>query len=276
MKKILRNYFLLFKEGILMEFKTIILEKKDQLATITFNRPEAMNASNAQSIADMAAAVANIEADDNILATIVTGGTEVFAAGGDIKYFSEAGHLEMESFIAKCHAINDTIAASPKPFIAAIGGMALGGGMEIALACDIRIAADNAIFGMPEINIGIIPGAGGTQRLPRVVGSGWARHLILTGEMINAETALSIGLVTKLVPKDELLGATEKLAKSLSRKSPMGIRSAIKCINMSETSDMPTGLAYEQKAWAFLFSGSDRAEGMKAFLEKRRPVYINR
>lgn len=259
-----------------MEFKTLILEKEGYLATITFNRPEAMNASNQQSIADLTAAVADVEADENIKAVIMTGGTKVFAAGGDIKYFSEAGHLEMETFIAKCHAVHDTMAASAKPYVAAIAGLALGGGLEMALACDIRIATDNAIFGLPEINIGIIPGAGGTQRLPRVVGSGWARHLVLTGEMIDAKTAFKIGLVTKIVTVDELMDAAKKMAKGLANKSPMGVRSAKKCLNLSETTDMPTGLAYEQKAWAFLFSGSDRAEGMKAFLEKRKPVYINK
>lgn len=256
-----------------MEFKTLILEKEGYLATIMFNRPEAMNASNQQSIADLTVAIADIEADDNIKSVIVWGGPKVFAAGGDIKYFSEAGHLEMESFIAKCHAVHDSIAASTKPYVAAIAGLALGGGLEIALACDIRIATDNAIFGLPEINIGIIPGAGGTQRLPRIVGSGWARHLILTGEMIDAKTAFKIGLITKITTVDELMDTAKKMAKGLANRSPMGIRSAKKCIALSETTDMPTGLAYEQKAWAFLFSGTDRAEGMKAFLEKRKPVY---
>lgn len=259
-----------------MEFQTLLLEKDGYLATITFNRPEAMNASNQQTNADLLAAVADVEADDNIKAVIMTGGPQVFAAGGDIKYFSTAGHLEMEAFIAKCHLVHDIMANSAKPYIAAIAGPALGGGLEMALACDIRIAAENAIFGLPEINIGIIPGAGGTQRLPRVVGSGWAKHLVLTGDMIDAKTAFKIGLVTKVVAPDALMETAKKTAKGLAQKSQMGIRSAKKCLNLSETTDMPTGMAYEQKAWAFLFSGSDRAEGMKAFLEKRKPNYVNK
>ncbi|HWQ75920.1 MAG TPA: enoyl-CoA hydratase-related protein [Syntrophomonas sp.] len=259
-----------------MEYKSLIVTKEDGLATVFFNRPEAMNATNQQSIADLTAAITDIEADDSILAVIMTGGEKVFAAGGDIKYFSEAGHLEMEAFIAKCHAVHDIMAASAKPYVAAIGGLALGGGCEMALACDIRIAAESAIFGFPEINIGIIPGAGGTQRLPRVVGSGWARQLVLTGDMIDAKTAFKIGLVTKVVPVEELMATAKKTAKSLAKKSPMGIRSAKKCLAMSETADMPSALAYEQKAWAFCFSGSDRAEGMKAFLEKRKPTFVNR
>ncbi len=256
-----------------MEFKTLILEKVDYLATITFNRPEAMNASNSQSVTDLTDAIADIEADDNIKAIILWGGPKVFAAGGDIKFMMEASPLDSEAFIARCHALHDRIAASPKPYIAAIAGLALGGGLELALACDIRIATDNAILGLPEINLGIIPGAGGTQRLPRVVGSGWARHLILTGEMIDVQTAFKIGLVTKVVPNEELLEAAKKFAKALAYKSPLAMRTAKKCLANSENIDLPSGLAYEQKAWAFLFSGADQTEGMKAFLEKRKPVY---
>lgn len=257
-----------------MEFKTLIYEVTDGIATVTFNRPEAMNSSNALSVAELNQAVDMIEADDSVRVAIMWGGTKVFAAGGDIKYMSEADPLEMEKFIAGAHAMHDKIAASPKPYIAAIAGLALGGGCEMALACDIRIAAQGAILGQPEINLGIIPGAGGTQRLSRVVGGGWARHLILTGEMIDVDTAFKIGLVTKIVPSaDELLEAATKLAKSLKYKSPLALQAAKKCVAMSETTDMPSGLAYEQKAWSFLFCSQDQTEGMKAFLEKRRPVY---
>jgi len=256
-----------------MEFKTLIYEKVDGVATVTFNRPEAMNASNAASVTELSKAVDIIENDDEVRAVVFTGGTNVFAAGGDIKYMSEADAQEMERFIARAHALHDRIAASSKPYIAAIAGLALGGGCELALACDIRIAADNAILGQPEINLAIIPGAGGTQRLPRVVGSGWARHLILTGEMIDAQTALKIGLVTKVVAVDELLETARKLAKSLGHKSPGAMSAAKKCLLLSETTDLAAGLAYEQKAWAFLFCSEDQTEGMKAFLEKRRPQY---
>lgn len=264
------------EECVFMEFKSLIYEKFDSVVMMTFNRPEAMNSSNAQSVSELSLAVDQIEADDTVRAAIFTGGPNIFAAGGDIKYMSEADPLEMEKFIARAHALHDRIAASPKPYIAAIGGLALGGGCELALACDIRIAAENAILGQPEINLSIIPGAGGTQRLPRVVGSGWARHLILTGEMIDAQTALKIGLVTKVVPADELLDTAKKLAKSLSYKSPLAMAAAKKCLLMSETTDLSTGLAYEQKAWSFLFCGQDQTEGMKAFLEKRKPSYTGK
>lgn len=259
-----------------MELKTLIYDNADGIATVTFNRPEAMNASNARSVAELNQVVDAIEADESVKAVIMWGGTKVFAAGGDIKYMSEANPLEMEKFIAGAHAMHDKIAASPKPYIAAIAGLALGGGCELALACDIRIAAEGAVLGQPEINLGIIPGAGGTQRLTRVVGSGWARHLILTGEMIDVDTAFKIGLVTKIVPVDQLLETATKLAKSLKYKSPLAMQAAKKCLALSDTTDLPAGLAYEQKAWSFLFCSEDQTEGMKAFLEKRRPAYSGR
>lgn len=256
-----------------MNLETLIYEKSDNLAIITFNRPEAMNASNFKSIDELDAVINEIESDDSVKAIVIWGGKKFFAAGGDIKYMVEAKPLEMEEFIAKCHALHDKIASSPKPYVAAIAGLALGGGCELALACDIRIASENAVMGLPEINLAIIPGAGGTQRLPRVVGSGWARHLILTGEMIDVETAFKIGLVTKVVPLDELLESAKKIAKSLSFKSQIALRTAKKCLQYSENTDMASGLAYEQKAWSFLFCSDDQSEGMKSFLEKRRPIY---
>jgi enoyl-CoA hydratase len=264
------------KGGVGMEFQTLYLEKFDYLATITFNRAEAMNALNAQSITDLTDAVNDIEADDAIKVVIIWGGPKVFAAGGDINFFAEAGHLEIEAFIAKCYILHDKIAASSKPYVAALAGMALGGGLALALACDIRIASDSAVLGLPEINLGIIPGAGGTQRLPRMVGSGWARHLILTGDMIDVHTAFNIGLVTNVVPVDELLESAQKVAKSLAFKSTLAMRAAKKCIQKSDNADLPTGLAYEQKSWAFLYSSEDQAEGMKAFIEKRKPKYTGK
>ncbi len=259
-----------------MDLQTLIYEKGDGIATITFNRPKEMNSTNELVIDELTKVVDDANADDEVGAVIVTGGTNIFAAGGDIKYMSEANALVAERFIGKCHRMMDSMASSPKPYIAAIGGLALGGGCEMALACDIRLAADNAIFGQPEINLAIIPGGGGTQRLSRVVGSGWARHLILTGEMIDAQAALKIGLVTKVVPVDELIATATKYAKSLGRKSKGAMAAAKKCLLLSDTTDLATGLAYEQKAWAFLFGGEDQTEGMKAFLEKRRPAYTGK
>jgi enoyl-CoA hydratase len=261
------------EEDMEMEYETLILEKEGTLATIMFNRPEAMNILDLQFIDDLSASIADIEADDNIKAVIIWGGPKIFAAGGDLKFLAEADQLEMEVFIKRCNDNHDKIAASRKPYVAAIAGLALGGGVELALACDVRIAADNAIMGLPETNNAIIPGAGGTQRLPRVVGSGWAKHMILTGEKIDVQTAFKIGLVTKVVTTAELLDTARRMALGLAARSPMAIRTAKKCLANSENTDLPSALAYEQKAWALLFAGADQTEGMKAFLEKRKPVY---
>jgi len=256
-----------------MELQTLILEKENAVATIAFSRPEVMNIFNLQFIDDLSASLTEVEADDDIKAVIIWGGPKVFAAGGDLKDLVDAEPLEMEVFIERSQHNHDTIAYSRKPYIAAIAGPCLGGGLELALACDIRIATDNAILGLPEINNGIIPGGGGTQRLPRVVGSGWARHLLLTGERIDAPTAFAIGLVTKVVTTETLLETSRKLALDLAAKSPMAIRTAKKCLSNAENLELPSGLAYEQKVWALLFSGTDQKEGMQAYLEKRKPVY---
>jgi len=260
-----------------MEFETLTLDRRDSLAIITYNRPETMNASNSHSSADLSAVIDEIEADAQIKAVILWGGSKVFAVGDEIKFILEANPLETEAFVARCNTIHNKIEASSKPYVAAIAGMALGGGLETALACDIRIATENAVLGLPQINLGIIPGAGGTQRLPRIVGSGWANHFIMTGEMIDAQTAFRIGLVTRLVPIYEpLLDAAENIAKSLAFKSPLAMRAAKKCVQKSKNTDLLTGLAYEQKSWAYLFSSEDQTEGMKSFIEKRKPNYCGK
>lgn len=256
-----------------MEFATLILEKEGPLATIMLNRPEAMNILDLKLIEELFICISDIEADEQIRSVIISGGPKVFAAGGDLKYLMEAGPLEMEAFIIRCNENYNKIAASPKAYVAAVAGLTFGGGLELALACDIRIAADNAVFSLPETNNAITPGAGGTQRLPRVVRSGWGRHLILTGERIDAQTALTIGLTTRIVKPEELLATARQIALQLAEKSPMAIRTAKKCLAKSENRNLAAGLAYEQMAWAFLFAGTDRREGMQAFIEKRKAVY---
>lgn len=256
-----------------MQYENILFVKENGIGIITLNRPQALNATNAQLVMELSTLWDEIEKDDTVRAVIITGSPKAFAAGGDIKFMSSATPLAMEGFIAKAHEMHDKIAFSSKPVVAAIAGLALGGGCELALACDIRIAAENAKFGQPEINLGIIPGAGGTQRLGRLVGAGWARHLILTGMMIDAQAALQIGLVTKVVALEELMHEAKKLASELAAKGAVAMSTAKKCMNHSENVDLPSGLAYEQKAWAFLFSTEDQKEGMEAFLEKRLPVF---
>lgn len=257
-----------------MELETLVLKKTDSLAIITFNQAEAVNnVAYYQFISDLDKAVSKIEDDDQVKAVILWGGPKVFSTGGKIKFMLHADPLEMESYIARCHQLHNKIDHSCKSYVAAIAGMALGIGMETALACDIRIATENAVMGLPQINLGIIPGTGGTQRLPRIVGSGWAKHLIMTGEIIDAQTAFKIGLVTKLTSSDQLLDEAKKIVSSLAFKSPLALQAAKKCVEISQNTNMPTGLAYEQKSWAFLFSSEDQTEGVQAFIEKRKPIY---
>jgi len=259
-----------------MGFKNLLYEKGDGVGIVTLNRPQALNATNLEVIEELNLLFDEIVNDKEVRAVVVTGGTKVFAAGGDVKYMSEASPIEMEDFIGKCHSIQDKVAFSDKPVIAAIAGMALGGGCELALSCDIRIAAETAKFGQPEINLGIIPGAGGTQRLTRLVGPGWARYLIMTGRVINANQALNIGLINEVVPVDELIPRAKKLAAELAAKSPVAMRMAKSCMNMAGNVDLPSGLLFEQKVWSFLFSSEDQKEGMNAFLEKRKPCFIGK
>jgi len=259
-----------------MELKTLLYEKDAGIGIITLNRPKTMNALNDELIRELSALMDNIGADNEVQALIITGGDKVFAAGGDIAFMSTADSLQAEKFIEAIRAAFDKIEKLNKPVIAAISGLALGGGSELALTCDIRIAAEGTLFGQPEINLGIIPGAGGTQRLTRTVGLGWAKYMVMTGSTIDTDTAFRIGLITAVVPKDKLIDEAKKIAGILAGKSPVAMKAAQKCINFGMNVDLPSGLTYEMKTWASLFSTEDQKEGMKAFLEKRKPVYKGR
>lgn len=256
-----------------MEFNTLLYEKENGIGIITLNRPKAFNALNDEIMRELGQLLDAIAADDEVKAVILTGGNKAFAAGGDIAYMLNADPLKAEAFIALCHKTIDKIENLDKPVIAAIAGLALGGGCELAMGCDIRIAAEGTKFGQPEINLGIMPGAGGTQRLARLVGPGWAKHLILTGDPIDAAAALRIGLVTKVVPVESLMDEARKLAAKLAAKGPIAMRMAKKCINYGANVDLPSGLVFEQKTWAFLFATEDQKEGMQAFLDKRKPDF---
>ncbi|MEQ8175902.1 MAG: enoyl-CoA hydratase-related protein [Syntrophomonadaceae bacterium] len=259
-----------------MELNTLLYEKVDGIGIITLNRPNTMNALNAEMIGDLSLVVDEIASDREVLAVIITGGDKVFAAGGDIAFMSNIDSLQAEVFVEAIRTVFDKIYQLDKPVIAAISGLALGGGSELALACDIRIAAEGAVFGQPEINLAIIPGAGGTQRLTRTVGAGWARYMVMTGSVVSAETALKIGLITAIVTKEELMNEAKKLARVLSSKSPVAMKAAKKCLNFGMNVDLPSGLSFELKTFAGLFSSEDQKEGMKAFLEKRKAVYKGR
>lgn len=260
----------------MMEYKLLKMEKKEGVGIILFTNAKAMNPTNANSVMELTDAFTKFNNDPEVGAVVITGGDQVFSAGGDIPYMSEATPQDMEVFIGNAHAMCELVTSSPKPYIAAIAGPALGGGTEMAITCDIRIAADNALFGLPEINLGIVPGCGGTQRLGRAIGWSRARYMVLTGEIIDAQTALNIGLVNKVVPTAELQETAFKLARSLARKSPAALRTAKEAMNFAENNSLDYGLEHEQKVWSLLFAGSDQTEGMKAFLEKRRPNYTGK
>lgn len=251
----------------------MVLEKEGNIGIVTLNSPQTMNGINDKMMIELSGLMDEIAVDDEIRAVVITGGNKVFAAGGDISYMLNANSLQAEAFVALVHEAFNKVANIKKPVIAAIANLALGGGCELALACDIRIASEGTKFGQPEINLGITPGAGGTQRLARTVGPGWARYLIMTGNPIDTDTAFKIGLVTKVVPLENLLEEAKKMAKSMASKSALAMSTAKKCLNYGANVDLSAGLEFEQKAWAFLFSSDDQKEGMKAFLEKRKPEF---
>ena len=258
-----------------MAYQNIRTEIAESIATLTIDRPQVKNALDRQTVSEVRAALQALAADAAVGALIVTGGGDTaFVSGADINDIRARGRDEGLA------AINSSLFAEierfPRPTIAAINGYALGGGCELALACDIRIASDTAKFGQPELGLGIIPGAGATQRLPRVVGLGRAKHLILTGEIIDAKQALDIGLVTALAPPGQLQIRARELAKKILRQGPLAARLAKLALNASARVDLDSGLLIETLAQALCYSSEDKLEGTTAFLEKRRPKFTDK
>lgn len=255
-----------------MSYRGIILERRDRIAILTVNRPEVLNALDPPTWEEIGAAVRDVERDPDIRVLIVTGaGEKAFVAGSDIRSLRERSMWDVLRYSSQ--DVLTELENMPKPVIAAVNGYALGGGCELAMACDIRIAADTARFGQPEVNLGIIPGAGGTQRLARLVGKTTAKYLCLTGEMISAEEALQLGLVQKVVPHDQLLEEARKLAKLLAQKAPIAMKYIKKAVNQGAETDLKSGLRLEAAYFGLSFDTQDRREGMKAFLEKRTPQF---
>ncbi|PKN33916.1 MAG: crotonase [Deltaproteobacteria bacterium HGW-Deltaproteobacteria-19] len=261
-----------------MEYKDIIVTKDGAVATIAINRPEVLNAIRDNTMFEIQDALNGIEKDDAVRVVVLTGtGDKAFVAGGDISIMAKgAGYLDVIHGLPAGQQITWNIEHFQKPVIARINGIALGGGTELALCCDIRVAADTAIMGVPEINLGIIPGYGGTQRLARICGVGMAKKLVLTGEHIKAEEAYRIGLVDMLVPKAELDDAVAKLAKRIASKSPIALAMGKEAINMGIQADLRTGLSIEARCFCMCFGSQDRVEGMNAFLEKRKPAFTGK
>jgi len=255
-----------------MAYQNIVLEQEENTAIITFNRPDAMNALNNQTRAEFAAAIAEVAADDNVKVLILTGNGKAFVAGSDIKEFSQTTPYTAHNI----HRLGEMVEKLEKPVIAAVNGFCLGGGCEIAMACDIIIASEKAKFGQPEINIGIIPGGGATQRLPRLVGVCKAKELIYTGDIINAEQADHLGLINRVVPVDELMPAARELAKKIATKSAAALKLAKMAINRGLQTNLESGLKYEYELYSLALSLEDRVEGVNAFLEKRAPKFVGR
>lgn len=261
-----------------MEFKNIIYVREKGVARITINRPEVRNALNQATRAELREAVEDLKKDKDIRVVIITGaGDKAFVGGADITELKEATPMVMEERASTTgQQLFSDIENLPMPVIAMINGFCLGGGNELAMACDIRIASKNARFGQLEINIGVIPGAGGTQRLPRLIGWGRAKELIYTGRIIDADEAERIGLVDKVVPQDKLEETVDQLAETIASKSSLIVRIAKKAINRGMYTDLAAGLSYERGNFVLCFATEDHTEGVTAFLEKRKPEFKGR
>lgn len=259
-----------------MAYKNLILEREDQIAILYLNRPEAMNALNAELLKELIMAVNEIAEDDAIRALIITGTGRAFAAGADIKYMQPLNAVDGRSLAQLGQEAFMAIEELEKPVIAAVNGFALGGGCEIALASDIRLASEKAKFGQPEVGLGITPGFGGTQRLPRLVGEGIAKEMILTGDMIDAEEAYRIGLVNHIYPADDLIDEAKKLAQKIASKAPVAVRLSKVAINKGMQADIHTGMAIEADLFGMCFSTDDQKVGMTAFLNKEKPEFTGR
>lgn len=260
-----------------MEFKNILYEKSDGIATITINRPKALNALNKETIPEFLSRLKDAEKDEKVKVIVITGaGEKAFCAGLDLKPMRDITVTEAVETSRVGQDLTLEIEELEKPVIAAINGYALGGGLELSMACDIRIASEKARIGQTEVNVGLIPGWGGTQRLPRLVGKGIAKELIFTGKMIDAKTAERIGLVNMVVPPERLKSAVEELAKEIMSKPPIAIKLAKELVNNSIETNQRTGLIHEAEAFGILSSTEDYREGVSAFIEKRKPEYKGR
>ena len=257
-------------------FKTLLLNKNDRIATVTINRPDKLNALNAQAKSELMELFTQLRTDVNVDVVILTGaGEKAFVAGTDIKELTELNSETGKEFSAKGQEVFDEIEHLGKPVIAAVNGYALGGGCELALASHIRIASENAKFGQPEVNLGVIPGYGGTQRLARLIGRGRAMEMILTGNQIDAQEALRIGLVNKVVPQPELMQAAIAVAQVIASKGQVAIRMALKAVNMTEETTLSDGEKLEASLFGVCCGSEDFREGTTAFLEKRKPAFRN-
>jgi len=261
-----------------MTYKHLLIDREENVAVLTINRPDKYNALNDEVVAEISSAMDELAADDEVRVVVITGaGEKAFVSGADVSMLQDL-KTSRDAFAnsQRGQAMTLKVENLPKPVIAAINGYALGGGLELAMACDIRLASDTARMGQPEAGLGISPGYGGTQRLPRLVGKGMAKLLILTGDMIDAQEALRIGLVEKVVPQGELLSEAKALAAKLAAKPPLTLAACKEAIDLGLEVDVVRGLSIESLEFGVLCTTEDYQEGTTAFLEKRKPVFRGR
>ncbi|MDH5607324.1 MAG: enoyl-CoA hydratase-related protein [Anaerolineae bacterium] len=249
------------------EYETILVEKKDRVGLVRLNRPQALNAFNRTMSTELMAALKELDADGEVGAIVVTGSDKAFAAGADIKEMADASPVGM--LTGEYIEPFDLIMGIKKPVIAAVSGWALGGGCEVAMSCDMIVASETAVFGQPEINLGVIPGAGGTQRLTRAVGKTLAMEIVLNDRKLSAEEAYHYGLVNRVYPVEVYLDEALKLAAEIAARAPLAVRFAKEMVNRAFESHLAEGIADERRAFYFLFDSKDQKEGMQAFTEKR-------
>jgi enoyl-CoA hydratase len=260
-----------------MAYETLLVERSDAYAVVTLNRPKVMNALNHALFAELDDAFTALAAESGVRAVILTGaGEKAFAAGADISELASLSATEGQQLARRGQAVFRRIETCRKPVIAAINGFALGGGCELAMACTIRIASDRARMGQPEVKLGLVPGYGGTQRLPRLVGKGAAMKLLLTGDMVGAEEAFRIGLVDEVVPAEALLPRAETLARAIAQQAPLAVAGCIQAVEGGYDLPLDSGLELEASLFGLACATEDKAEGTKAFLEKRAPVWRGR
>lgn len=258
-----------------MKYENILVETRGNVGLITLHRPQALNALCDALANELTHAIETFDKDDAVGCVVLTGSEKAFAAGADIKEMAPKNYAQVmkEDFIT---ANWEAAAKARKPIIAAVAGYALGGGCELAMMCDFILAADNAKFGQPEINLGVIPGAGGTQRLTRLVGKSKAMEMCLTGRMMDAEEAERCGLVSRIVPLDDLLAEAVNVAEKIAEKSLPSVLTAKECVNVAYETSLKEGVHYERRVFHALFAMDDQSEGMAAFIEKRAPKFSNK
>lgn len=259
-----------------MAYENVLLEKEERIAILSINRPKAMNALNNETLLEIKSAIEEIKADPSVDVVIITGAGKAFVAGADISFMQNLTAIEGRAFGALGQEVFRMIEAIEKPVIAAVNGFALGGGCELAMCCDFRIASTSAKFGQPEVGLGITPGFGGTQRLPRLVGTGMAKQMLYTADIIDAVEALRIGLVNSVVDPEELMEFVKKIAKRIASKAPVAVRLSKVAATEGMQVDIDRSMTIEADVFGLCFATSDQKEGMTAFVEKRKPQFTGK